>query len=342
MRIALDAMGGDHAPSVTVEGAVMAVNELDGVEVLLVGDRAAIEHELVARKAPKGRVSVVHASETILMDDSPSMAIRRKPDSSLRRAIELVKKGEADAAVSAGNSGAAMALAMYLLGAAEGVARPAIATFMPSYKHPFLLLDAGANVDCSPENLFQFALMGDAYFRLQFDKDRPAVAVLSIGEEESKGNELTKETCKLLKSSNINFIGNIESKDIFMGGADVIVCDGFVGNIFLKTSEGLVDVVMKMLGREVRASVLGRLGYLLMIPALKRFGKNLHYDEYGGAPLLGLNGACLISHGRSNAKAIKNAIRNASDLARKNVCAAIATEIRASLAAREVADAPQG
>lgn len=336
MRIALDAMGGDHAPSITVAGALMAVDALDGIEVLLVGDEGAINRELKGKKYPEGSVRVISASEVILMDDSPSMAIRRKPDSSMRRAVELVKKGEADAAVSAGNSGAAMALAMFLLGPSEGVIRPAIATFMPGFKTPFLLLDAGANVDCAPENLFQFALMGEAYYRAILNKDKPAVAVLSIGEEESKGNELTKETCKLLKKSRINFLGNIESKDVFMSGADVIVCDGFVGNIFLKTSEGLVDVIMKMLGREVRASVLGKLGYLFMKPTLRRFSRHLAYDEYGGAPLLGINGACLISHGRSNANAIKNAIRIASEFSRKKVCDTIAREIKASMEEEKV------
>jgi glycerol-3-phosphate acyltransferase PlsX len=199
---------------------------------------------------------------------------------------------------------------------------------MPSFKEPFLLLDAGANVDCTPENLFQFALMGDAYCRLIHDIERPRVALLSIGEEPSKGNELTKETYKLLEKIDINFIGNIESKDVFMGEADVVVCDGFVGNVFLKTSEGLADVFMKMLKREIGGSSVGKMGYILMNTSIKGFKARIDYAEYGGAPLLGIKGSCYISHGRSTSKAIKNAIKKASDFASKRVYEAISREIK--------------
>lgn len=328
MRIALDAMGGDHAPAVTVEGAVESVIKHPDVDVILTGNETSIAGELSRRKFPKGRIFISHASEVVAMDDSPSLAIRRKKDSSMRKAFELVKHKEADAVVTAGNSGAAMALAVYLLGTSEGVQRPAIATTMPSLKKPFVLLDAGANVDCSAENLLQFALMGDAYSRLMLGRDRPRVALLSIGEEAVKGNELTKETYKRLRKVTINFTGNIEGKDIFAGDADVVVCDGFVGNIVLKTSEGLVEAVIKMLRREISGLNPGKLGFLLLLPAMKSLRKKTDYDEYGGAPLLGLNGTCIISHGRSSAKAIRNAVKLAAEFSRKKVYDAISEEIK--------------
>lgn len=328
MKIALDAMGGDNAPYVTVAGAVLAVSQAPDLHVVLVGDSPSIKRELSSHRYQSANISVVHASEVVAMDETPAQAVRKKKDSSVRKAIELVKAGTAQAATSAGNSGAMMALALVLLGRAEEVDRPAIATEMPSYKNPFLLLDAGANVDCSPENLFQFALMGDAYVRLVRGVDRPRIGLLSIGEEPSKGNELTKETFKLLKKTDVNFIGNIESKDVFMGEADVVVCDGFVGNIFLKTSEGLAEVFMKMLRREIGRSSLGKAGYLLMKPAIRRLKVEIDYAEYGGAPLLGINGSCFISHGRSTAKAIKNAVLKTADFASKKVSEAISREIK--------------
>jgi glycerol-3-phosphate acyltransferase PlsX len=328
MKIALDAMGGDYAPVVTVEGAVEAVNEHEDIEVLLVGDEPSIAKELSNKKYPESRISIRHASQVVSMDESPSQALRRKKDSSIKRAVELIRDKVADAVVTAGNSGAAMALALFKLGTAEGVVRPAIATTMPTFKKPFVLIDAGANVDCSPENLLQFALMGDAYCRLMLGRKRPKVALLSIGEEPTKGNELTKEAFKLLKKTDINFIGNIEGKDLFMGNADVVVCDGFIGNIVLKTSEGLAEVILKMLKKEIADVATGKLGYLLMKPAIKNFKKKTDYAEYGGAPLLGINGTCIISHGRSTAKAIRNAIKIAAEFSRKKVYAAISTELK--------------
>jgi glycerol-3-phosphate acyltransferase PlsX len=261
------------------------------------------------------------------MDEPALVAIRKKKDSSIKRAIELVKSREADAVVSAGHSGVAMAMALITFGASEGVDRPAIATVMPTIKGPFVLIDAGANVDCEPENLLQFALMGDAYCRTMFDNPEPRIALLSIGEEDTKGNLLTKEAFKLLRETKIRFTGNIEGKDIFSGNADVVVCDGFTGNIVLKTSEGLAEVIMKMLKREIADVTTGRLGYLLMKPALRNFRKKTDYAEYGGAPLLGINGTCIISHGRSSSKAIRNAIKVASEFSRKKVHEIIAEEI---------------
>lgn len=334
MRIALDAMGGDHAPSAIVEGAVEAVNEYKELEIILIGDEISILRELNGRKYPASRIIVSHAPEVIGMDEPALAAIRKKRNSSIRKAVDAVKSGEAQAVVTAGHSGVAMALSLLVLGTSKGVDRPAIAAIMPTFKKPFILLDAGANVDCGPINLLQFALMGNAYARHILGRTEPRVGLLSIGEESTKGNELTKETFKLLNSAKINFIGNIEGKDIFQGDADVVVCDGFIGNIVLKTSEGLAEVVVKMLKREIGSLSMGRLGYLFIKSALKGFKKKTDYAEYGGAPLLGINGTSIISHGRSTSKAIKNALKVASEFSRKQVHLIISEEIDASAAAK--------
>jgi len=268
------------------------------------------------------------------MDESPLTPIRKKKDSSIKRAVELVKHGEADAVVSAGHSGVAMAMSLLMLGTSEGVDRPAIATIMPTLKGPIVLLDVGATVDCTPENLLQFALMGDAYCKTMFSNPEPKIGLLSIGEEDTKGNVVTREAFKLIKDSGVKFLGNIEGKDIFTGNADVVVCDGFVGNIVLKTSEGLAEAIMKMLKREISDMTTGRVGYLLMKPALRNFKRKTDYDEYGGAPLLGINGASIISHGRSSAKAIRNAISVAAEFSRKKGYETIAEEINNVQSAR--------
>lgn len=335
MRIALDAMGGDYAPAVTVEGAVEAVNEWNNLSVILVGNEIELETELKKKNYPPSSISIKHASQTVGMDESPAVALRQKKDSSIRIAVELVKSGEADAMVSAGNSGVAMATALFVLGKLRGVERPAIAAVMPTLKGLFVLIDAGANVDCKPLHLLQFAVMGEAYARNIFNIDAPKIALLGIGEEDAKGNELTKETFKLLKDSNINFIGNIEGKDIFTGDADVVVCDGFVGNIALKISEGLAEAITKMLKREISDRTSGRFGYLLLKDALKNFRKKTDYAEYGGAPLLGISRSCIISHGRSTTKAIKNAIRLAGEFYMKGVIDIIATEFDTTLIGKE-------
>lgn len=327
MRIALDAMGGDHAPSVNIEGAVETVSEHDTIEIILVGNEAVIRQELRNRRYDSSRISIEHASQVIEMHESPTAALRKKKDSSIRIGIDLVKAGKADGFVSAGHSGVVMATSLLLLGASKGVYRPAIATIMPTLKDTFVLLDAGANVDCKPENLLQFGLMGNTYCKLILGKPKPAVALLSIGEEDTKGNELTKEAFKLLKATSINFTGNIEGKDMFTGKADVIVCDGFIGNIALKISEGLAETIIKMLKREISSVSTGRIGYLMMKPAIRNFKKRTDYDEYGGAPLLGINGTSIISHGRSTSKAIKNALKVADDFSAKRVHEAIAAEI---------------
>jgi glycerol-3-phosphate acyltransferase PlsX len=334
MRIALDAMGGDYAPAVTIEGAIETVNDFEGIDIILVGDENAIKRELDSKRYLPNRISIKHASQVVGMDESPVTAIRKKRDSSIGRAIELIKNGEADAMVSAGHSGVVMAAALLFLRTSPGVDRPAIATIMPTLKTPFVLIDAGANLYCKPENLYQFGLMGSAYCSAIFGKTEPRVALLSVGEEDTKGNELTKESFKLLKKADINFIGNVDGKDIFTGIADVIVCDGFTGNVVLKTSEGLADAIVKILKREIAEHSVGRIGYLLMKSALISFKKKTDYDEYGGAPLLGINGSCIISHGRSTAKAIKNALRVAADFSEKRVLEVIASKIAKGMVER--------
>jgi phosphate acyltransferase len=331
MKIALDAMGGDYAPAVTIEGAIETVDDFEGIDIILVGDETSIRRELESKRYLPNRITIKHASQVVEMDESPAVAIRKKRDSSISKAIELVKNGEADAMVSAGHSGAVMATSLFFLRASPGVDRPAIATLMPTLKAPFVLIDAGANLHCKPENLFQFGLMGSAYCSIILGRTEPKVALLSIGEEDTKGNDLTKESFKLLKKAGINFIGNVDGKDIFTGIADVVVCDGFTGNVVLKTSEGLADAIVKILKREIAEQSVGRLGYLLMKSALISFKKKTDYDEYGGAPLLGINGTCIISHGRSTSKAIKNALRVAADFSEKRVHKVIASEIEKSM-----------
>lgn len=341
MRIALDAMGGDFAPAVNVEGAIDTLNESKDIEIILVGDEDSIKKELSAKKYPSNRLRIKHASQTVGMGEPALAAVRKKRDSSIKRAIELVRNNEADAAVSAGHSGAVMATARLMLGASRGVDRPAIATVMPTLKGQFILIDAGANVDCNPANLLQFALMGDAYCKAMMGIPEPKIGLLSIGEEDTKGNLLTKEAFKLLKDSGLNFIGNIEGKDVFFGNADVVVCDGFIGNIVLKTSEGLADAILKMLKREISDVATGKLGYLLMKPALRNFRKKTDYAEYGGAPLLGISGTCIISHGRSSSKAIRNAIKVADEFSRKKVYETIAEEINSLKSSAKIACAVQ-
>jgi glycerol-3-phosphate acyltransferase PlsX len=322
MKIALDAMGGDFAPDVTIAGAIEAATEYDDIEIILVGDRQLLSESLKDKRYPADKISIFHASEVIEMHESPSAALRKKKDSSIRKSIELVKNKEAEAAVSAGNSGVVMATSLF-----PNVDRPAIATVMPSLTGFFVLIDAGANVDCKPENLLQFAHMGNAYYKTIFNVSSPRVAILSIGEEDTKGNELTREAFKFLKNADMNFIGNIEGKDIFSGHADVIVCDGFIGNIVLKVSEGLAETIMKMLKREIADVTTGKLGYLMIKPAIKNFKKRTEYSEYGGAPLLGINGISIISHGRSSARAVKNALRVAAEMSRRKVHEIIADKL---------------
>lgn len=318
MKIALDAMGSDNAPQVEIDGAVQAAREY-GVSIILVGDREILEAELAKRKVDDLPITVKNATEVVGMHESPSVALRKKKDSSIRVAFDLVKNGEADAVVSAGNSGAAMATGMFVLRKLKGVDRPAIATVVPTLKGQSVVLDVGANVDCKPDHLVQFAVMGEVYARYVLGIERPRVGLLSNGEEEEKGNDLTRETHAILKKSELNYVGYIEGRDIYSGEVDVVTCDGFVGNIFLKTSEGLAEAIGRMLKEELKKSLLSKLGYLLARGSFKTFKKKVDYSEYGGAPLLGINGVGFISHGGSNTNAIKNAIRVASEFVKNRV-----------------------
>ncbi|MDH4099101.1 MAG: phosphate acyltransferase PlsX [Nitrospirota bacterium] len=312
MRIAVDAMGGDYAPETVVEGSVLAAREY-GVEIILVGHEDKVRTELARHNHNGLKIEVRHASEVAEMHEAPSEALRKKKDSSIRVATNLVKSGEAQAVVSAGNTGVAMATALFVLGRMADIERPAIATIMPTLTGASIMLDVGANVDCKPIHLLQFAIMGNVFAQRILGKESPRVGLLSIGEEETKGNELTKESFKLVRESTLNFVGNVEGRDVFNGNADVIVCDGFTGNVALKISEGLADAINRLLKKEIASAATGKLGYFLLKPAFARFKKRVDYSEYGGAPLLGLNGISIISHGRSSGKAIKNAIRVAKE-----------------------------
>jgi glycerol-3-phosphate acyltransferase PlsX len=315
MKIAVDAMGGDFAPQSIVEGAVLAARE-HKIPVMLVGEEKTIRQE--AAKYPDSEslpITFVHASEVVGMDESPLTPIRKKKDSSIKVAFDMLKKGEASAVVSAGNSGAVLATAVFVLQKLNGVDRPAIGTIFPTLKGWTLLLDAGANVDCKPFHLVQFALMGDAYAKHILKKERPLVGLLSNGEEESKGNELIRETNGILRKSSIGYIGPVEGRDIFNGRADVVVCDGFVGNAALKICEGLAEAIGAMIRKELEASLLAKIGYFFARQAVGAIKKKLDYSEYGGAPLLGVDGVVIIGHGRSSAKAIKNAVRLAYEFA---------------------------
>jgi glycerol-3-phosphate acyltransferase PlsX len=318
-KIAVDAMGSDSAPVVEVDGAIQAAEQY-GLGIVLVGQEERIR-ELLGKQSTSGlSIEVVHASEVITMTDSAATAVRRKRDSSIRVAARLMHDGVVSGIVSAGNTGAVMATSKLVMGTLPVVDRPALSTVLPTQKgKPAILLDVGANVDCKPLHLEQFAIMGDIYSRAIFGIRRPRVGLLSIGEEDTKGNELTKEAFKSLKRAPLNFIGNCEGRDIFKGDVDVIVCDGFTGNVALKLSEGLIETFREMLGQELRKTLQAKVGYILSQHAFRDFSRRLDYSEYGGAPLLGINGITIVCHGRSNANAIKNAIRVAGEFSKHNV-----------------------
>jgi phosphate acyltransferase len=328
ITIAVDAMGGDNAPKAEVEGSIQAARSLH-VKVILVGREDVIRQELENHDGWQDLpVEIHHASEVVTMDDSAAKAVRTKRDSSIRVASRLVREGIAQGVVSAGNTGAVMATAKLVQGMVPGVDRPALASAFPTVKgKPVVVVDVGANVDCQPRMLAQFAVMGDSYSRIIFHTDRPRVGLLSIGEEEHKGNELTRAATPLLKSLPINFVGNVEGRDIYTGETDVIVCDGFVGNVALKVSEGLVDVIKHMLQESLRATITRKMGYLLARSAFVDFKRRVDYSEFGGAPLLGVKGVCIICHGRSTPKAIRNAIRVAEEFARGKINERIEAEL---------------
>ncbi|HEX9427081.1 MAG TPA: phosphate acyltransferase PlsX [Candidatus Polarisedimenticolia bacterium] len=336
--IAVDAMGGDFAPAHPVAGSVLAAREY-GVRILLVGRPEEIERELAKHRARGLSIEIVPATEVVGMDESPVTAFRRKKDSSIRVAALLVREGRAQGVVSAGNTGAVMTTVKMICGVLEGVERPALCAVVPNLTGPSVWLDVGANIDCRPEHLVQFAVMGHLYSREVLGVASPRVGLMSIGEEDSKGNELTREALRVLKETPLNFIGNVEGRDIFNGKADVIVCDGFIGNVSLKAVESAADAIVHFLKEEIGKSFRAKLGYLLARPAFRAFRKKVDYAEYGGVPLLGVRAAAIICHGGSSARAIKNAVRVALDFHRNRVNARIHDEI-AALAPR--ADAGPG
>ncbi|HEY7497090.1 MAG TPA: phosphate acyltransferase PlsX [Vicinamibacterales bacterium] len=308
LSIAVDAMGGDHAPEAIIAGALLAARRLQ-IGLLLVGDRSAIERELARHSGASAiDIRLLHAPDRIEMAEPAAAALRRKPQSSIRLAAEAVRDRQASALFTAGHTGAAVMASHAAFGRLSGVDRPALATIIPTRRTPAVLLDSGATVECRPQHLVQFAIMGSAYARIALGCATPRVGLLSVGEEESKGNELTREAHQLLKSAPVTFVGNVEGRDVYSGEADVIVCDGFTGNVTLKISEGLVETVERLLLDELSSTVGTRVGYLLSRQAFRRFRKRVDYSEYGGAPLIGLDGLCVIGHGRSSVKAVRNAI----------------------------------
>ncbi|MCR5814887.1 MAG: phosphate acyltransferase PlsX [Desulfovibrio sp.] len=328
--IAVDAMGGDFGPSVVVPGAIDASRQYD-LHVRLVGDTAKIEAELARLNLQGASYDVVHASDVVRMNDKASDVLRRKKDASIQVACRLVKEGTANGVVSAGHSGASVACGMFTIGRLPGVERPALAAMLPTEKNPVVVIDAGANVDCRPYHLFQFGLMGDAFARDLLNYPSPRVSLLSIGEEEGKGNSQVKEAYELLKmAQNINFIGNAEGRDIFTGNIDVVVCDGFVGNVVVKMSEGLAASLMRMLKRLFTSGILPALGAMLAKGAFKNFAHTIDYASYGGAPLLGLQGLVIVCHGRSNSLAMSNAIKMSATFVRKETNARLAETIVAN------------
>ena len=323
-------MGGDHAPSAVVDGAVAAARRF-AVPIALVGRTAPLEQALATY--PGWRqfgIEIVEAPDVVAMSDSPAAAIRRMPGASIRVAAELVAKQAAGALVSAGNTGATVMAAYGAFGVIPGVDRPALAAAIPTRTRPAVLVDAGANAECRPRHLLQFAVMGGVYARIALGIERPRVGLLSIGEEATKGNELTREAHRLLRASPLNFVGNVEGREIYSGVADVIVCDGFTGNVVLKTSEGLVDTVEALLGDELRGTFSSQVGYLLSRRAFRRFRRRVDYSEYGGAPLLGVAGLAIVGHGRSSAKAVRNAITMAHRFATSDFVQRVEREIAAS------------
>jgi glycerol-3-phosphate acyltransferase PlsX len=326
VRIALDAMGGDHAPSEVVKGALLAAAEYS-VEIILVGQEEIVRRELAAEGATPRNIDVFDAREVVTMEDTALAPLRRKRNSSVRVCANLVAEGRADAFVSAGNTGATWTSARAVMGMIQGVSRPALATVVPSLKGHTLLLDVGANVDAKPNHLREFAVMGHFYAQMLFDIDAPRIGLLSIGEEEGKGNELTKETYRVLKETGLNFIGNAEGRDVYNGNADVVVCDGFTGNVVLKASEALGEFVSTTLRQELTRTWSRKLGAILARSAFDGLKKRMDYSEYGGAPLLGVKGGCIVCHGRSNAKAIKNAVGVARNFAINKIDEKIMTKV---------------
>ncbi|MCD6117726.1 phosphate acyltransferase PlsX [bacterium] len=328
-KIAVDAMGGDNAPRSAVTGAIEAARKAGGrYEIVLVGDKDEIENEMQHHLLLKGLpISIKHASQKVEMKESPSKVFRSKPDSSIAVAMKMQKEGEVDAVVSAGNTGAVMASALFLLGTVKGVLRPAIGSFMPHENGVCLMVDVGSVVNCKSQHLFQFGVMGSIFMNYVMDIKSPTVSLLNIGEESSKGTDVVKQAYNLLENSDMNFIGNIEGRDILKGKADVIVCDGFTGNVILKFGESLARMISRTMRRTIRGNLPGTIGMYLLRPSLRKFFKLFDYQEYGGAPLLGVKGTCIIGHGSSGPRAIKNAVEEAWRMIKERVASHIEEEL---------------
>ena len=327
MRIAIDGMGGDNAPGAVVEGAILAAKEY-GYNIVLVGDNEIIQKELFKRKSVPKSITVYHASQVIGMDESPATSVRRKRDSSITVGANLLKEKKVDAFVSAGNTGAVVCAVTLKVGLLEGIDRPGIALIYPTLKELAVLIDIGANIDAKPKHLLQYAVMGDMLQKHIIGKERPRIGLLNIGEEATKGTEFVKEVHKLLNYSTLDFIGNVEGGDIHNGKCDVVVCDGFLGNVVLKVTESVAQTMTVLIKRKLKMNLITKLGALLSLPAFKAVKKGIDYSEYGGAPLMGVDGICIISHGRSSPKAIKNAIREAGQFHAHEVNQHIVTALR--------------
>jgi len=318
IRIVIDAMGGDRAPRVNVEGAVQAAQIYD-YQLILVGDVKKIEKFLKLCDYPKDKISVMHASQKVDMGEAAAVSVRKKKDSSISVGLQMLKEKQADVFISAGNTGAVVAASTLKLRLLQTVERPGIALVVPTLKDPIVMIDVGANIDTKPLHLYQYAVMGSAYSHYILNKSKPSVGLLNIGEEESKGTDIIKEARTFIEKSGLNFIGNIEARDIYTGKCDVVVCDGFIGNVVLKVTEGFAHASTEMLKRELNRSLLPKIGAILSLPAYRAIRKKMDYREYGGAPLLGVDGAVIISHGSSNATAIRNAIRVAGEYVKNKV-----------------------
>jgi len=329
IKVSLDAMGGDYAPHKIVEGAVLAAKEYQ-IPLILVGDESKVQAELSKYDYSSHLIEIKHAPDIITMHDSPLDVIRKKKDCSLRIAFDQVKSGDAKAVFTAGNSGAALTASLFVLDRLKGIDRPAIATVIPTLKGPVIVIDAGANNICKPFNLVQFAIMASVYGECLLNNIEPRIGVLSNGEEDSKGTKLTRETNSLLKESSFNYIGYVEGKHIFNGDVDIVVCDGFVGNILLKVTEGLAESIIPALTSEIQKSLSSQLGYILAKKSFKDFKKWFDYSSYGGAPLLGVNGGVIIGHGRSSAKAVKNAVKAAYDFIDRKVIEHLVEDLKES------------
>ncbi|MDR4499094.1 MAG: phosphate acyltransferase PlsX [Candidatus Scalindua sp.] len=330
MRIAVDAMGGDSAPSEIVKGAVNAARKFSEHEILLVGDQDRVQDELNKAGSSPSNISIVHASQVVTMNESATVAVRKKIDSSITKSIELVAKKKADAMVSAGNTGATVAAATLFLRTLEGVKRPGIAVSIPTLHGACLVIDAGANIKCKPIHFLQNGIMASVFCKYILNIEKPKVGLLNIGEEDAKGNELVKEAFSLLSNSSLNFIGNAEGRDVFDGNFDIVVCEGFIGNVLLKFAQGLSISLISAFVSEAKKSLLSKFGVWLCKPALKQLASRTDYSEYGGVPLLGIDGICIIGHGRSDSKAIQNAIREAIQFGKYQVNNHIVSELASS------------